>query len=229
MKILNLNSLSQTLDNLNEAFFYGREVADTEKIATAKWLAGRQGMKRSYAGMPAPLETDYLSGIRLFTGEKVTSGAATGHIFGEEACRALILLNVDNDDVRDALRRATEGMLRKMDDYYEVSDKPQGMYCCGTCTPAFWRHLVVGGLDKPEERLINGMKALKAHRNNEGKWRRFPFWWTLYALQEIDLPAAEQEIQYIAPCLEKSLKHIWMKDKYGERRKMLAERILDKC
>ncbi|MDP8238519.1 MAG: hypothetical protein P9X24_05480 [Candidatus Hatepunaea meridiana] len=222
MKILNTNSLSQTLDNLNEAFFNNREVTDSEKTAIAKWLAERQGVVRSYAGMPAPTEEDYQGGIRLFTGEKVTSGAATGHILGEEACRVLILLDIDDDGVQGALKRATDGMLKMLNDY----DRPSGMYCCGTCTPAYWRHLVVGGLDNAEERLSSGMKALKAHRDNEGKWRRFPFWWTLLALREIDLPGAKEEIQYTIPRVEKSLKYIRRKDKYGERRKLLAERIL---
>jgi len=222
MKILNQYSLSQTLDNMNEALFYNREVADSEKTAVAKWLAGRQSEARSYAGMPAPTEDDYRDGIRLFTGEKVTSGAATGHILGEEACRALILLDVDGDRVRNALKRATDGMLKMLNDY----ERPSGMYCCGRCTPAYWRHLVVGGLDNAEENLASGMKALKSHRDNEGKWRRFPFWWTLLALTEIDLPTAKEEIQYAIPRVEKSLKYIRLKNKYGERRKLLAGRIL---
>ena len=81
----------------------------------AIWLAGRQGLSGSYAGMFAPTSTDYAEGIRLFTGERIASGAATGHILGEEACRALLLLDVDIEKVRLALGRATRSMNDRLD------------------------------------------------------------------------------------------------------------------
>jgi hypothetical protein len=64
--------------------------------------------------MFAPTARDFETGIRLFTGERITSGAAASHILGEEACRALLLLKTDVKDAREALKRATRSMDRRL-------------------------------------------------------------------------------------------------------------------
>ena len=70
------------------------------------------------------------------------------------------------------------------------------------------------------------MKALKKHRDREGKWGRFPFYYTLLALTEIDSTAARIEKEYAAPLLERFLKKKGKPTRYHERRRKVAERIL---
>ena len=115
MKLLNSRSLAATLDSVNDALFFGRRVPKDEARRVARWLAGRKGLPGSYAGMFAPTTRDFSRGIKLFTGERITSGAATGHILGEEACRALILLDADVPEAAQALARATRSMDRRLD------------------------------------------------------------------------------------------------------------------
>lgn len=103
------------------------------------------------------------------------------------------------------------------------------MYCCRTCTPALWRHLAVGGLEDSERRLTAGMKALKSHRDSKGRWKGFPFYYTLLALSEIDLPPVIREMRYAAPACERVLRRSPRDDKFASRRRLLAERILEKC
>lgn len=76
MNITDANSLSVTLDRLNEAFFLGKCLPTSARAQAAKWLASRQGLPGSYAGMFAPTEKDIQRGIQVFIGEKVTSRAA---------------------------------------------------------------------------------------------------------------------------------------------------------
>ena len=228
MMVVNRDSLAATLDTVNEAFFFGRPLSTSDREETAKWIARRQGELGSYANMFAPTESDYREGVRLFTGERIRSGAATGHILGEEACRALILLGVSLGEVRDALDRAGHGMMERLR-RSEASGTTPGTYCCGTCTCSLWRHLAVGGLENGERRLAAGMKALRAHREGNGKWRRFPFYYTLLALSEIDLPAAIEEMRYASAVCERYLRRRSGSKKIGERRRLLAERILEKC
>ena len=225
MKIVNQNSLAATLDTLNELFFHDKTLTETERIKTARWIAGRQNAPRSYASMFAPTEWDYRHGFRLFTGEKIRSGAATGHILGEEACRALILLDVPQIEVNVILDQATRGMLHVLKQH-ENSGGTCGMYCCGTCTPVLWRHLAAGGLSDNERRLASGMKALKAHRDGKGRWKRFPFYYTLLALSEIDMDEARDEIRYTLPALERSQGRSRQDDMYSQRRTILAQRVL---
>lgn len=228
MKVLCVSSLARTLDALNEAFFTSQSLPRSETVEVAKWIAGQQGKPGSYADMFAPTRTDYRDGIRLFTGEGIRSGAATGHILGEEACRALILLDVPVAKVNDALSRATFGMTRRLESA-EACGAVRGTFCCATCTCSLWRHLAVGGLKDSERRLASGMKALKSHRLGDGRWKRFPFYYTLLALSEMDIPSATAEMRYAAPACERSLKRSPGNDGFTRRRRLLAKRILERC
>lgn len=228
MKIVNLNSLAATLDALNEAFFYGYQLTKLQKLEAAKWIATRRGKPSSYAGMFAPTDSDFKKGIKVFTGEPVRSNAATGHILGEEACRALRLLKVSNPDVKTALNQANNQFLKRLGEY-ETQYKVYGMYCCGICSASYWRNIVAGGLDRREQRLAAGMKKLKNYRIGNGEWRRFPFFYTLLALNEIEFNSAIEEMRYAAPVCERYLKRAKSGSKYSQRRLDLAERILAKC
>jgi len=174
MNIVNPDSLAATLDAVSKAFFYGRHLSKYQREQTAKWSASRQGGPSSYANMFAPTKNDLQEGVRVFTGERLRSGASIRHILGEEACRALILLDVSIVNVHKALDHASLGMMSALD-RSEAKGGMSGMYCCGTYTCSLWRHLIVGGLEGVERRLAAGMKALKLHRDENGRWKRFPF------------------------------------------------------
>jgi len=225
MEMLYPDSLAMTLDVLNEAYFFQRPISETDKEQAAQWIAGRQGRPGAYANMFAPTDDDYTSGIRLFTGERVHSRVATEHILGEEGCRALILLKVHSTSVDDALNRASLGMMNRL----ETSNRQSGMYCCGTCTPALWRHLAVGGLKDGEAWLSAGMGTLKSRRDGRGRWRAFPYYYTLLTLSEIDFPSAVEEMRYTAPACERYLRHSSKDDRYSQRRRALVEKVLASC
>jgi hypothetical protein len=114
MDLLNTRSLAGTIDEVNDALFFGRRIPKSEVRRVAEWLAGRRGLPGSYAGMFAPTTRDFARGIRLFTGERISSGAATGHILGEEACRVLLLLDPDVPAAQEALDRATRSMDKRL-------------------------------------------------------------------------------------------------------------------
>jgi len=221
--------LCATLDVVNEVFFNGSTVSRKERERAARWIAARQGLPRAYAGaMCAPTEKDFTEGAGVFTGEKVRSGAGLAHIFGEEACRALILLDVPAAVVREALARASAPMLDRVAS--EVSRGGRlGMYCCHTCSCALWRHLAVREFGEVERFLAAGMKELKSRRDGSGRWKSFPFHYTLLALLDVRLPAAMEEMRYAARVCERMPKRPAHQDQYALRRRLLAERVLDRC
>ncbi len=225
--MLNQESLAVTVDAVNDALFRGTVIKSGESNQICKWIASRQGMKRSYAGMFAPTDKDFKDGIRLFTGERMTSGAGTSHILGEEACRILILLNSKDKQVKESLQRATSGMTKVLKNH-KSQGYTVGMYCCGTCTTALWRHLAAGGLYDQEHLLKGGAQALKLCRDDKGRWRRFPMWHTALALSEMDVGIARSEMEYIAPAIEKSVRYLRKDNKYTSRRKQIAENLLGK-
>ncbi|MFC1800260.1 hypothetical protein ACFL2Z_05080 [Candidatus Eisenbacteria bacterium] len=127
MDLLRTRSLARTLDAVNEALFFGKHIPRSESRRVAVWIASRQGLPKSYAGMFAPTPGDFANGIRLFTGERISSGAATGHILGEEACRALLLLKNGSRDAREALALASRSMDSRLAQC-EVHDRRPGFF-----------------------------------------------------------------------------------------------------
>jgi len=230
MGLIKKESLGRTLDAVNEEMFYGRTIPKAERVAVAKWIAARQGMELSYAEMPAPTRRDIAEGCRVFTGEKMRKGGGAAHILGEEACRAVILLDVRDASVRSALQRAAAGMLERLDEHdRSLRADERGTFCCGACSVALWRHLAVGGLAEQEARLAAGMKALRRARDAKGRWGRFPFYYTLLAVSDLELPSAVLEMRYAAPSLERMLRRKSRGDAYDARRRTLAERVLARC
>lgn len=222
--MLDRESLAATLDAVNEAGFHGRRIPRCEREAVAGWLATRCGQDGSYEKMPAPTARDFASAPRLFTGEPLTGRGGLACKLGNEGCRALIRLEVKTAAVTEARRLAAERMTARLD---PPASRRAGFYCCGSCTVALWRHLLAGGLDHQEERLANGMKLLRKARLDNGGWRFFPSWYTVWTLLETEDAATRNELEYAAPRLERYLtRPPRMAEPYATRRAEIARRGL---
>ncbi len=226
MKIIISNSLAATIDNINDILFYDRKISREDKKKAAEWLAGRVGLPRSYAGMAAPTEKDYQDGIRLFTGEKIKTRAATGHILGEESLRAILLLGIKTPTVKKAIRDSEKGIFSRLG----YPDRRKGTYCCGPCSVAYWRQMQSGGLCDAgwnAKELKLGIQDLKRHRDDKGRWGRYPFYFTLLSLSELDIPSARTELRYAGKLLERLAKRKPSDDKTHRRRHELIRRALN--
>jgi hypothetical protein len=223
--LIHPGSVSDTVDAVNEAIASGQMIPASTREAVARWIASRQGLPGAYANTFAGFESERQHGIRLFTGERVTSASAR-HILGEEACRVLLQLNVRDRSVQQSLDSATEGLLQSLS---RAEKDPRytnpGIFCCGKCTIGLWRHLAVGGLDRQEERLRKGVQYLSSRRDGNGGWRTYPFWYTMLALSEIDLHGASAEIRYASAALERVVRRS-SATLFGRRRQAIAERVL---
>jgi hypothetical protein len=227
MGLVRTSSLAATVDAIGEAVFFGKLPAKAERREAARWIASRQGLRGSYGGMFAPTEKDFAEGVRMFTGERIATGAGVGHILGEEACRALLVLDAGDATAADALKRATDGMLALLERHY-AEGRGSGTFCCGKCSVSLWRHLAAGGLNQRRRRLADGMARLNEHRDGKGRWRVFPFHYTVLALTEIG-PAARAELRYAAAMCERLAGRKGGGDKYACRRRSVAERALALC
>lgn len=226
-------SLASVVDRVNDATFFGRKLPLAERRQLVHWIADRPS---GYAGLPAPTDSDHRKGIQVFTGERISTGAGVAHALGEEACRALIELGVTDRKVMSALERAKEGMLPRLRDARQreanMGRAFYGEYCCGKCSTALWRHLAAGGFPeaRPEEWLAAGVASLKRHRTENGRWKRFPFYYSLLVFSEMDMKAVVDECRHAAPVCERLVSRLAGKrGKYDRRRREVAERILAKA
>jgi hypothetical protein len=226
MVLINATSLSETVDAINAAAFHRRPLSADSRKKAARWIAARQGLLGAYGDTFAGFASERTKGIVLFTGERITSASAR-HILGEEASRVLRFLCVRDGAVEAALSHATAGLMRCLE---RAALDPRytnpGLYCCGKCSVGLWRNLLAGGLDRQEERLRRGVAHLRLMRDGEGQWRKFPFWYTVLALNEMDLPEALNELRYAGPRLELAAARTRASPTYAARRHEIATRVL---
>ena len=226
--VIRHDSLSRTLDAVEDLFFNAQPLESPDRSRVASWIAARQGLPGAKSGSFAALPGELTGGFVAFTGERFTHASAR-HILGEEACRALRKLDVDDAEVQAALDRADEGLtqaisLAELDPRY--GNNP-GAYCCAKCSVGVWRNLLSGGLDRREERLRRGVgEFLRASRSGGGKWRAFPFWYTVLALTEMEGPEAREELLYAAPVLERAAQGARGAAPYADRRHEVARRAI---
>lgn len=154
-------TLSKTIDNVHRAFFERSPLSKAQREQAARWIAERQGLPHAYANTFALSDAERKAGIQVFTGERMTSASAR-HIAGEEACVALLELDVDARAVRDALARATAGMLAVLAEQDSPTQRT-GVFCCAKCCVSVWRNLAAGGLDHQDERMTRGVQYLRKH------------------------------------------------------------------
>jgi hypothetical protein len=131
--------------------------------------------------------------------------------------------------VTRALEAADDGLMRCL---ARAAEDPRrgnpGLFCCGKCSVGLWRNLLAGGLDRREERLRHGALHLRTVRDGEHGWRKFPFWYTVLALSEMDDKAAAAELKHAAPALERAAGRAGPSTVYARRRRELAHRALNR-
>ena len=224
--LINRTSVSETVDAINAAIFDGRTIAAGERNQAARWIARRQGLPGAYAGTFAGFPAERSKGIVLFTGERIASASAR-HILGEEASRVLRQLRVRDRQVTRALENAHDGLMQCL---ARAAADPRngnpGLFCCGKCSVGLWRHLLAGGLDRQDERLDRGASHLRSMRDGQHGWRRFPFWYTVLALSEMDSTEARTELKHAAPALERAARAAVPSARFAGRRHAVAVRAL---
>ena len=225
--LIDRSSLSRTVDAVNAAHFDGRPLSAAERSQTARWIAARQGLPGCYSGTFAGFAVERTKGIALFTSERIGSASAR-HILGEESSRALRLLRIRDRVVTRALDAADDGLMQCL---ARAAADPRngnpGLYCCGKCSVGLWRNLLAGGLDRREERLGRGALHLRSVRDGEHGWRKFPFWYTVLALSEMDSAEAKRELKYASPALERIALRSVPSAAFASRRHELAIRVLN--
>lgn len=225
MQLLNRSSLYKTVDNVNEALFYGKKITKTDAKNVINWISSRHDTEYSYNRSYGLTGKDMNSGIYTYTGERLVS-ASMRHIMAEESARVVLQLSRITGSKPNSIV-STDERFYKMLEASKVSGKPIGTFCCGACTIGLWRYLNAGGLPKYQKYISDGIMSLHSNRDETGKWGRFPFYYTLLALSEIDDPSALKEINYAMPECERALKRLKPESKFSKRKRDLLLKIMN--
>ncbi|MBS7615034.1 hypothetical protein KEJ18_04810 [Candidatus Bathyarchaeota archaeon] len=197
-------SLQETVYRLEETRLGFRKSSAEETRKALNWILGRQGLKYSYRGLFAPTEKDMAEGLQTLTGEQFPGrNALSRHILGEEALRAIILWNRSSDPAAVKALKAYEKIVNLSED---------GTFCCYNCTIAFLRTLTAAKVGNWSETLYKEIGKIRKKRTSNGRWHGFPFFYTLLALSEIDVPSAKDELQHASNAAKKLIKKYKQKD-----------------
>lgn len=194
----------------------------TSKVQEAlRWVISRQGLERSYANLFSPTPKDF-DGIQLLTGERVEF-AALRHILGEEALRAVLLWGQDSSA---AVKTAVNSFNLLLERGGASCARLTGFYCCHKCTPAFMRALAVVKPDGWKKILEKSVENIKRTRTSDGRWRGFPFFYTLLTLSEIDLVSAKDELRHARNVAEKLVKRYQKDDRTSRFRRLGLKAVI---
>lgn len=226
MSILNPGSLIETVDNFNEARFFEKNCGN-EFDDIVDWISSRLGKSGGYLGSFAMTESDWKREFRLFTGERITTNAGRSHVIAQETTRMLKLIEKEISSSIDVCAVSEQRLSDRIFEDPKSIARTTGDYCCGICSVALWRCVHAGGYKKYSSSFGKGLKTLGAYRQEEGGWRRYPFYYTLLALWEKHDASSLKEIDFHLQICERKMKALKNKtDQYSKRRYELLSRII---
>ena len=218
----NRKSLSREIDRANAALFAGRVIPAAESANLTAWLLEQQVRTGRNAGAFAPTVAELQFGIRLYTGEAVRTKLATWNVLTAEAARLLVLLSGGeggNDvEVRAAIERARS--------WLDVSCFVTRDCVIGECAHSLASHLRLMSACDEAALLVRRVNILRQHRDGKGRWRRFPFYYTVMVLSETICEAARSELRYAVPACQRVRTRHTDDETYGARRRALLERVI---
>jgi hypothetical protein len=211
-------NLRMTLDAVDDALFYQRPLTPADCDAFALQILSMQIPSGPRAGLFNHGTAGREATPRLFTGERLYTLLAARHTLLIDSARILTLLGVKTGTVSRALELASQKMEARC---------YAGFCAVGECrhlTIAFMRYLIARGHPGSGQRLSSFFNRLVAHRDQQGRWGSFPFYYTLLMLSESDSPQAVEERLYAAPACAALLQRAWKDDPTSRRRKIILEK-----
>src|SRR5262245_20341572 len=238
MSFVDSGSLAKTVDQINHAHFFGEKITKQDAREASKWIVSRywqaipERIRSSatpdprWAAVPKSFnltDAERRTKPKTFTGEALAD-ASLRMVHSREAARALFILGTVLGGPASEALSLCESVRATAD---ELKEHGTPLYCCGPCTVSVWRLTGIGAPATADAALDHLLSALPKHRDDSGAWRRFPFFYTLLALLELDHPRALAELQYALPECEKKRKAIRQDDEIASRRIAVLDRVLD--
>ncbi len=217
-----INNLASDLDALNEVLFFNYPLIHAERSIFLTMIAGRQVKDGPTAGLFSTPEQNR-EGLRLFTGERLRTALASGNVLAAECMRALVVLSGPHPAPEEVIERAHARLRGAC--FTSCCAKGE----CAHSSLAWMRYLAVQEGRRQQEWLEHHLAVIKAHRDGSGRWWNFPFYYTLLALSEIDLPGAKSEMQYAAQTCSQYLLRARREEETDRRRTTLMERVVERC
>jgi hypothetical protein len=181
-------------------------------------LLERQIQSGRRAGLFALAPEDWEHKPRLWTGEPIRTRLAAEQVFSQEAARLLSRL-ARGDPAVD--RAVTMSAARLAETCYALQHCTIGE--CATSFIGYVRLLAEVLGEAAHAEIAPRVQTLCQHRLRDGRWRRFPLFYTVLVLTELRLPAARDELLYARDACLRAVRHNSVDEPYAGRRARLVE------
>jgi hypothetical protein len=213
-------SLTQLLERAAAALQRGRPAVALTRRALVRSLLDRQIRTGRKAGLFAASLADWECGPRLWTGEPIRTKLAAEHVLSQEAARLLCRLGGDDPAVRQSVAAAAA---RLAGTCYAVQHCTIGE--CATSFIGYVRFLATAVGDDAHAEIAPRIHTLSQHRLGDGRWKRFPLFYTALVLSELRLPAAKDELLYAREACVRAVRHNSVPEPYADRRTRLLSEV----
>lgn len=159
---------------------------------------------------------DLIKDNRLITGEKLSTKLAVDNIAVVQKARLLAQLDSPSEE-EIAKRNGLELWLNQ-----QCFSSFCGSGECRHASMAYVRYLAALGDDANNSQANQFVQELAAYRDGKGRWKGFPFYYTLLALKELGTHKAKKEREYALPARERALKRISNDDEFYEIREYVS-------
>jgi hypothetical protein len=207
-------------ESISEAYFYGTPITEDQRLQVARQLTTPHNyswLNNGFINHPGPKNR---AQTRLFSGELIRTNFAQRHLQLIETTRLFILLDVSTTSVEQFILRAKK--LMRSACYAGFCTKGE----CKALSIAYMRYLAVKATADAGERIRARLNQLSAHRDGNGKWDGFPYYYTLLMLSETVDALSRAELSYAAPRVEKLLARGKSSGPFAERRQTILVHAL---
>jgi hypothetical protein len=215
-------SLTATIESASESFLYQQPMNRVQSEEIISLLVGRQVPSGKNAAFFLPFASEIETQPRLFTGEPLRTDFAYRHIQLIEAARLLVLLSIENGAVQHSISRAEQRMHASC--YSKFCAKGE----CKAISVAYMRYLACFVHIDTDLKLSHFLENLGSFRDGKGKWRGFPFFYTLLMLTELDNAVASQELEYAVPACKRWSHQVDAPDHFSKRRQLIINNVLSR-
>ncbi|MBM3134723.1 MAG: hypothetical protein FJZ89_05420 [Chloroflexi bacterium] len=191
MQFADESSLYATVTGAARFLFEGGSFSAEERAGLANWILAHQNRQRGFIFHPT--FDEMATGIRLLSGERPRTRLLAANAVELETLRLLALLQPEADRVQRIFQEADARLAPLC--FASVCTTGE----CAHASIAVLRYRMARDTVSAASSFSQALDALKADRRGDGRWRRFPFFFTLLWLVELPADLARDELSYAAP------------------------------
>jgi len=167
-----------------------------------------------------PLPSDFTE-TRLATGERLRTKLAVWNVLSHKAVRILHRLAPRDERVQEATARALAAFRQ---DCYAQRHCAIGE--CAHSAISYMRLLAAIGNPENQAWIDAELATIRAHRLPTGRWKRFPFYYTLLVLLDLPGDASRAELNHAVPACHRVRNRMDPPQSARARRSDIVGRVL---